>query len=87
MKAAVWDTYVQRPSGKVMHFDIVVDESTKDKPTVIEFGQQYLNSKGLGQLDIRVEYCSFCHIEHATAEMEQEIKSLGYAIIEMENCN
>ena len=87
MKAAVWDTYVQRPSGSVMHFDIVVDACTKDKEAVIKYGQEYLLSKGLNNLDIRVEYCSFCHIEQATPVMEKDIRDRGFYIIEMENCN
>ena len=87
MRAAVWDTYVQCPSGSVMHFDIVVDQCTKDKETVIKYWQDYLHKKGLQNLDIRVEYCSFCHIEQATPEMASEIKEHGFYIIEMENCN
>ncbi|MDC7997865.1 DUF2024 family protein [Gilvibacter sediminis] len=87
MRAAVWDTYVQRPSGRVMHFDIVVNERITDKQAVIKYGQEYLKSKSLNDLDIRVEYCSFCHIAQATPEMEKQIKSSGFYIIEMENCS
>ena len=31
MKIAVWDTYVTRKDGKVMHFDILVNENLKDE--------------------------------------------------------
>ena len=87
MRVSVWDTYVPREDGKVMHFDIIVDEHISDKETVIKYGQQYLSSKSLNDLDIRVESCSFCHIEKASPEVEKQIKSDGFYIIEMENCS
>ena len=86
MKTAVWDTYVTKEDGKIMHFDILVPETVKDKNTIFGFGKDYLQSKNQqGQL-LTSNECSFCHIEKASAEVEKVIKQKGYYIIEMENC-
>ena len=86
MKAAVFDTYVQKDSNTLMHFDIVVPENT-DFETVQRYGKSYLSVKGLGDLPLTSRECKFCHIEQASASLEASITSQGYAIIEMENCN
>jgi hypothetical protein len=39
MKIAVWDTYVTRKDGKIMHFDILVDENVNDAEQVYEYGK------------------------------------------------
>lgn len=44
MKIAVWDTYVTRKDGKIMHFDILVDENVNDAEQVYEYGKKYLKS-------------------------------------------
>jgi hypothetical protein len=31
MKVAVWDTYVTKKDGSIMHFDIIADEEIKDE--------------------------------------------------------
>jgi len=31
MKVAVWDTYVTRKEGNIMHFDVIVPEEIKDE--------------------------------------------------------
>lgn len=86
MKTAVWDTYVTKEDGKIMHFDILVPETVKDKNTIFGFGKDYLQSKNQqGQL-LTSNECRFCHIEKASAEVEKVIKQKGYYIIEMENC-
>ena len=41
MKASVWDTYVNKKDGTVMHFDIMVPESTKESETVYQFSKEY----------------------------------------------
>ena len=45
MKVAVWDTYVIRKDGAVMHFDILAPEDIKDENTIHSFGKEYLQSK------------------------------------------
>jgi Domain of unknown function (DUF2024) len=86
MQISVYDTYVQRPDGLRMHFDILVPSDLSDQETVLKFGQTYLTAKGLPPSILKSEKCNFCHVEPGHAAVEQEITANGFAIIEMENC-
>ncbi|WP_316932925.1 DUF2024 family protein [Aquimarina atlantica] len=86
MKIAVWDTYVQRNDGIIMHFDILVPDSITDQDVVFKFGENYLESKPFKTEKITTNECRLCHIELATPEMIHDIEIKGYSIIEMENC-
>ncbi|PWB27924.1 DUF2024 family protein [Flavobacterium sp. HTF] len=86
MKVAVWDTYVTRKDGKIMHFDILVDEDTDDANKVFEFGRQYLKSVAQEGQPLTSKECNFCHIDKAPEEIENQIRANGFSIIEMENC-
>ncbi|MEM9361148.1 MAG: DUF2024 family protein [Bacteroidota bacterium] len=86
MKVSVWDTYVPRNNGKVMHFDILVPSSVTDEETIFGFGQQYLETKPFSTGELSSKECRFCHIEHATEEMVTAIENYGFTIIEMEHC-
>ena len=46
MQVAVWDTYVTKKDGTVMHFDIIAPSTMKDEITIQEYGKEYLKSKG-----------------------------------------
>lgn len=86
MKVAVWDTYVKRKDGRVMHFDILVPVEVKNEETIFNFGKDYLQSvKEAGQV-LSANECQFCHVEQATDEMVVNIQQKGYYIIEMQNC-
>lgn len=87
MKVAVWDTYVTRKDGKIMHFDILVDENTTNADQVFEFGKTYLETVAQGGQTLTSKECSFCHIDKAPIEIENQILANGFSIIEMENCN
>ncbi|TDO99137.1 DUF2024 family protein [Flavobacterium sp. 245] len=87
MKVAVWDTYVTRKDGKIMHFDILVDENTDNADQVFEFGRTYLKSVAQEGQPLTSKECNFCHIEKAPIEIENQIRENGFSIIEMENCN
>jgi len=87
MQISVWDTYVQRNDGALMHFDILVPSDLQDEETIFDFGKQYLASKTFKTGSLTAKECRFCHIEEASAEMVEAIKSKGFFIIEMENCN
>ncbi|MFA7446359.1 MAG: DUF2024 family protein [Flavobacteriaceae bacterium] len=85
MKVAVWDTYVPKKDGSVMHFDIIVPSEIKDTKIIYNYGKQYLKSKSqTGELTSKE--CQFCHIETVKPEWESQIKEQGYFIYEMENC-
>ncbi len=84
MKVDVWDTYVTKKDGNVMHFDIIVPENIKDKAVVYQFGKEYLAFKNEGESHLDTDECQFCHIEEPTAEMIESIENMGYFILEME---
>lgn len=85
MKIAVWDTYVSRRNGQVMHFDILAEEGTAFE-TVQQYGNHYLDTVNEAGQPLTSRECRFCHIEEATEELKQKIEAQGYAIIEMEGC-
>jgi len=45
MECAVYDTYVTKKDGKIMHFDVIVESSTPHEKA-IEFGKAYLKDSG-----------------------------------------
>ncbi|MDO5656542.1 MAG: DUF2024 family protein [Flavobacteriaceae bacterium] len=87
MKIAVWDTYVPRKNGKIMHFDIMAPAELKDEKIIYQYGKEYLKSKDEDQQPLTSKECRLCHIETATPEMEKSIQEKGYFIYEMENCD
>ena len=86
MQVAVWDTYVTKSDGTVMHFDIIAPDHIKDEKIIYTLGKAYLQTKHQENQPLTANECSFCHIEKATDEMTLSIKQRGYYIIEMENC-
>lgn len=87
MKIAVWDTYVHKKDGKIMHFDILAPEEVKDPNVIYNFGHEYLQSKDQEGQPLTAKECSFCHVEAIRAQWEDSIQKKGYYIVEMENCN
>lgn len=87
MKVAVWDTYVTKKDGNVMHFDIIAPEEIKDTTTIYSYGKDYLKTKEQEGQPLTSKECKFCHIETVKLQWEAEIKKNGYFIIEIENCN
>ncbi len=86
MKVAVWDTYVTKKDGSIMHFDIIAPEEIKETTIIYAYGREYLKAKGQEEQPLTSKECSFCHIETVRPQCEAEIKQKGYFIIEMENC-
>lgn len=87
MKVSVWDTYVTKKDGSVMHFDILAPEEIKDTTVIYNYGRQYLKTKEQdGQL-LSSKECRFCHVERMKPNWEDAINKNGFFIIEMENCN
>lgn len=86
MKISVYDTYVRRSDGRVMHFDILVPDTEKDLGEIHGFGREYLKSKGQEAANLGTKECRFCHVEQATPEIVRSVEQRGYYIIEMENC-
>ncbi len=86
MEIAVWDTYVKKKDGSIMHFDIIAPTSIKDGNTIYQYGRLYLIEKKQEGLLINAKECRFCHIEKATEAMQTSINKKGYFVIEMEGC-
>lgn len=86
MKVAVWDTYVTKADGKIMHFDILTPDHLNDKEQIYAYGKQYLATKGQENSTLTAKECRFCHVDQAPAEIEAAIEANGYYIIEMEGC-
>ena len=85
MECAVYDTYVTKKDGRIMHFDVIVESSTpQDK--AIEYGKNYLKEVGQNGQKMTQEECQFCHVQQAPDEVEQSIKRTGYFIQPMEGC-
>lgn len=87
MKVAVWDTYVTKKDGTVMHFDIIAPQEMKDTTVIYNYGKAYLETKGQSGQPLTSKECRFCHIESVKPQWEASIKANGYYIYEMENCN
>ncbi|MEX2411076.1 MAG: DUF2024 family protein [Candidatus Paceibacterota bacterium] len=86
MKVSVWDTWVTRKDGSMMHFDIIAPEEIKDASVIHEYGKSYLHTKGQNGQPVTSKECRFCHVETVQPGWEKSIRSKGYFIIEMENC-
>jgi hypothetical protein len=87
MKVAVFDTYVTKKDGNIMHFDILVPDTLKDTAQIYAYGRYYLAQKGQEGQTLSTKECKFCHVEQADEAMEKSINSIGYFIIEMQGCN
>jgi hypothetical protein len=85
MKVSVFDTYVTKRDGNVMHFDIIVPTMTQET-LVYGFGAEYLKTKGQEGQEINSKQCQFCHVEHLQDYMEADINRKGYYILEMQGC-
>ena len=85
MECAVYDTYVKKNDGKIMHFDVVVDASTPHEKA-IEYGKQYLSKVGQAEQKMTQEECQFCHVQEAPRVVEDSIQQSGYFIQKMEGC-
>ncbi|RYG01759.1 MAG: DUF2024 family protein [Chitinophagaceae bacterium] len=87
MNVAVWDTYVQKKDGGIMHFDIIAPSEIKDEKRIHGMGKEYLKIKGQDGQSLTAKECRFCHQEVVEGEMLKSIENRGYYIIEMEGCD
>ncbi len=85
MQVAVWDTFVKKQDGAVLHFDIIVPDHLKDPEVLFGFGQAYLALRGESGSKLDTEECRFCHIEQPGPEMIEAIERQGYYILEMDD--
>ena len=85
MKAEVYDTYVNKKDGTLMHFDVIVPPETTYERVVL-FGTKYLEQVGEEGQQMESSYCRFCHIEEATPEISAAFDADGFFILPMEGC-
>lgn len=85
LTVAVWDTYVMKKDGSVMHFDIMVPEDFNDQKTIFKYGEDYAKSKGENYPVIDTTKCQFCHVEQVTSEARDGIADNGHYILEMDD--
>ncbi len=85
-KVNVWDTYVTKKNGTIMHFDIIAPVEITDTRTIYNYGKEYLKSKGQEGQPLDSRQCRLCHIEILKPEWKDDIADKGYFIIEMEGC-
>ncbi len=74
MKVSVWDTYVKREDGKLIHFDILVSNELKDEKIILNYGKEFLKSKSFHTEELTSKECKFCHMAQATDEIILQIK-------------
>ncbi|HRD52425.1 MAG TPA: DUF2024 family protein [Flavobacteriales bacterium] len=86
MEVAVWDTYVKKKDGSVMHFDIIAPSTLRDTTVIHAFGRAYLRTKGQEGQPLTAKECRFCHVRSVWPQWEQDIQEKGYFILEMEGC-
>lgn len=84
MEVKVWDTFVKKGNGNVMHFDIIVPGSMTDQNMVFRYGEKYLRDSGIRNVALDAAQCQYCHIGEPTEEMINAIADHGYYILEME---
>lgn len=87
MQVSVYDTYVTRTDGAIMHFDILVPSTLTNEDTIHQYGQTYLTTKGQAGQPLSAKECRFCHIEKATDDIEASITRQGFYILEMQGCH
>ncbi len=85
MKVSVWDTYVKKEDGSVMHFDILVPEEMTDENKIFEYGTAHVESRNIKNTVVDAEECQKCHIEVASEHVVESISDKGYYIIEMDD--
>ncbi|WP_299255608.1 DUF2024 family protein [uncultured Aquimarina sp.] len=87
MKISIWDTQVNREDGLIMYFEIVVPMNITNEKTICAYGKEYLKKKVFRTNEMSSSKCSFCQIESRSSHIIGQIHSVGYSIVEIENCN
>ncbi|WP_299766138.1 DUF2024 family protein [uncultured Dokdonia sp.] len=87
MKVNVWDTYVRKNDGTLMHFDILAPIEIVKEETIFQYGDDYLTTKEVQIKSLSTSECRLCHMETAPEEVVTSIQEKGYHIIELQNCD
>ena len=85
MKTAVYDTYYTSSSGKLLHFDVLVEHGVS-QDEALKYARTWLDSIGESGEGLRQEKCNYCHSEHTPEAVRSEIENQGFYILQMEGC-
>lgn len=80
----VFDTYAKTAQGRIMHFDVVLDE--KNNAKALGYAKSWIESIGIQDAIVTQENCIFCHRAETPSELLKQINSQGYAIYKLEGC-
>jgi len=80
----VFDTYAKTAKGRIIHFDVILDE--QDQQKALDYAQKWLQSIGETTATVTSGNCYFCHSIEAPAELRLQIDLQGYAIYKLEGC-
>jgi hypothetical protein len=81
----VFDTFAKTAQGKIIHFDVVINE--QDQQKALDCAKKWLQSIGQTGAIITPGVCYFCHsVEKIPAELSSQSDSQGYAIYKLEGC-
>lgn len=80
----VFDTYAKTRKGRIMHFDVILDEQDAEK--ALRCAKEWLDSIGESDAEVSAKSCCFCHSAEAPLPLRQEIDARGYAIYKLEGC-
>lgn len=80
----VYDTYAKAANGRIMHFDVVLDEQDQDK--ALRYAKEWLASIDHADAIVTQENCAFCHSAEAPPELRKQIDAQGYGIYKLEGC-
>lgn len=80
----VFDTYAKTGKGRIMHFDVILDEQDGEK--ALRYAKEWLSSIGESDAEVSAKSCCFCHSAEAPPHLRSEIDARGYAIYKLEGC-
>ena len=81
----VFDTYAKTSTGKIIHFDVILEEQNQQK--AIESAQIWLQSVGIDDATVSSGNCFFCHsLQELPPGLTAEMNTQGYAIYKLEGC-
>ncbi len=80
----VFDTYATTLKGKIMHFDVVLDQNNPE--LALTSARQWLKSIGENQAELSQNNCIYCHSAVAPDNIRAEIDLNGFAILKLEGC-
>ncbi len=78
----VYDTFAKATSGRLMHFDVILDVQSQDM--ALHYAKAWLASIGYSDAVVTHEDCAFCQSAQMPVELRQQIDINGYAIFQLD---